>query len=230
MRRNVILGLMTAALVVFGAASANALAIDATIAGIFTDSSLSTPIGDLVIDGEGNATGTLAAGQAILVNVLIDNTGAEAIEAIGASITFQGNQSDFFGGIIPGSILQEGGFGGASLSNIGSGAIKVNSPNLPGAAGDVWLQALAYATTGGVDGSGTQTADIQLLFIVSGASGSDLVSFVMGFTAGDAIAAPGGADIPTTFSSAAVNIPEPGTALLMGLGLAGLAGAGRRRS
>ena len=224
--------ILSASILILSTSSASSLDIDATIAGIFTNSSLSTPIADLVIDAEGNATGTLAAGQAILVNVLIDNTLGEAIEAIGASITFQGDQTDFAGGIIPGSILQEAGFGGASLSNIGSGAIKVNSPNLPGEAGDVWLQALAYATVGGIDGTGTQTADIQLLFIVSGASGSDFVDFVMGFTAGDAIAAPGGADIPTTFSDATVNAPEPGSFVLAlaSLGTIGLIRRVRRQA
>ena len=229
MRKNVFVGLI-AAMFVLGASNASALAIDATIAGIFTDSSLATPVAGLVIDAEGNAAATLAAGQAILVNVNVDNTLGEAIETIGASITFQGNLTQFVGGIIPGSILQEAGFGGASLSNIGSGAIKGNTPNPQGAAGDVWLQALAYGAAGGVNGTGTQTADIQLLFIVTGAAGSDQVDIVIGFTTGDVITAPGGAAVPTTFSGAVVNVPEPGTALLMGLGLAGLAGAGRRKS
>ncbi len=230
MRKNVILGLVTAVLVVFGAASANALALDATIGGIFTDSSMATPVGDLIIDAEGNASATLVAGQAILVNINIDNTVGDAIETIGATLTIQGNQVQFVGGIIPSGILQEGGFGGASLSNIGSGAIKGNTPNQPGDAGDVWVQALAYGTPGGVDGTGTLVDNLQLLFIVTGASGSDLVDLVFGLTAGDVITAPGGASIATPFSSAVVNVPEPGTALLMGLGLAGLAGAGRRKS
>jgi hypothetical protein len=162
--------------------------------------------------------------------VLVDNTGGESLETIGASIVFQGDQTQFVGGIIPGSILQEAGFGGSSLANIGSGAIKGNSPNAQGVAGDVWLQALAYGSAGGVDGTGTQTADIQLLFIVTGGTGSSQILFSLGFTAGDVITAPGGALVATSFSDAVVNVPEPGTALLMGLGLAGLAAVGRRKS
>ncbi|MFP6656525.1 MAG: PEP-CTERM sorting domain-containing protein [Myxococcota bacterium] len=230
MRKNVILGFVTAALVVFGASSASALALNATIGGIFTDSSLSTAVAGVVIDGDGNATATLAAGQAVLVNINVDNNSAEAIEAIFATLTIQGDQTNFLGPNAPGSILEEAGFGGGSLANIGTGMVKVNTPNAPGAAADVWIQALAYGTAGGVDGSGDTTADISLLFIVSGASGGDLVEFLLGVTSGDAITAPGGAGVATTFSGATINVPEPGTALLMGLGLLGLAGAGRRRS
>jgi len=230
MRKNLILGFVTAALVVFGAASASALALDATIGGIFTDSGLGTPIASVVIDGEGNATADLAAGNAVLININVDNSGADAIEAIFASLTIQGDQTNFLGPNAPGSILTEAGFGGGSLANIGTGAVKVNTPNAPGVAGDVWLQALAYGTAGGVNGTGTTTANISLLFIVSGASGGDFVGFDLGTTLGDAITAPGGGAVATTFSGATINVPEPGTALLMGLGLAGLAGAGRRRS
>jgi hypothetical protein len=229
MRKNLIVGLMTAAIVVFGATSASALAIDATVLDIFTTSSSGTSIGDLAIDGEGNATGTLAAGNAIMLNIHIDNTAGESLETLGASITFQGDQTDFLAGIAPGSILAEAGFGGASLARIAAPAIKGNTPNPAGTAGDVWVQALAYGSPGGVNGTGTQTADIQLLFIVSGASGSDQVDFGLSLTTGDVIEF-GGIAVATTFSGAVVNVPEPGTALLMGLGLAGLAGAGRRKS
>jgi hypothetical protein len=231
MRKNVILGFFTAALVVLGTTSASALTIDATIAGIFTNSGLGTPVGDLVIDGSGDATATLAVGNAILVNVNIDNTGGESLETIGATITFQGDQTQFVGGIIPGSILQEAGFGGGSLSNLGS-AIKGNSPNPQGVAGDVWQQALAYGSAGGVNGTGTQTADIQLLFIVTGAVGSPEVVFDLGFTAGDVITAPGGALVPTTFSGAVVNVPEPSSfaLALASLGMVGLITRVRRQA
>ena len=186
------------------------------------------PVGGLVIDGSGNATAPLAAGQFILVNIHIDNTAGEAIEGIFASIIFQGDQTQFVGSVVPGSILTEPGILANSLGNIGTGAIKGNTPNPQGFAGDIWLQALAYGSAGGVDGSGSQTADISLFFAVTGASGGELVLFDFGLTTGDVIFAPGGGAIPTTFSGAVVNIPEPGTALLLGLGLLALAGRNRR--
>ena len=63
--------------------------------------------------------------------------------------------------------------------------------------------------------------------MVLGAVGAnDTITFDIGLTDGDAIA---GASV-INFNSAVINVPEPGTALLMGLGLAGLAGAGRRKN
>jgi len=232
MRKNVILGFVTAALVVFGTFSASALALNATIAGIFTDSSLSTAVAGVVIDGDGNATATLAAGQAVLVNINVDNSGADAIEALFASVIIQGDQTNFLGPNAPASILAESGFGASALSNVGTGAVKFNTPNAPGVAGDVWVQALAYAMAGGVDGSGTTSADISLLFIVSGASGGDFVAFDLGSTTGDAITAPGGASVATTFSGATINVPEPGSfaLALTSLGTVGLITRVRRRA
>lgn len=216
------------------ASNASALDLDATIAGIFTDSSLGTPIASVVIDGEGNATADLAAGNAVLININVNNSGADAIEALFATLTIQGDQTNFLGPNAPGSILTEAGFGGGSLGNIGTGAVKVNTPNAPGVAGDVWIQALAYGTAGGVDGSGTTSADISLLFIVSGASGGDSVSFDLGITVGDTITAPGGGSVASgvTFSGATINVPEPGSfaLALASLGTVGLITRVRRRA
>jgi hypothetical protein len=228
MRKNVLLGLITATLVVFGSFSASALSLDANIGGIFTDSSLSTLIPSFVDTGDGNATADLTGGGFVLVNITVENAPADAVAAIFATLTFQGQQTLYVGGNIPGSILTEAGFGGSSLGDVGTGGIKGNSPNQQGEAGDVWQQGMGYAKQVGTTGTGPDT--ISLLYMITGATGNDFVGYVMGLTAGDAIADINQDPIATSFDSAFINVPEPGTALLMGLGLAGLAGAGRRRS
>jgi len=221
------MGLITAVVLVFGASSASALALDANIAGIFTDSTFATPLPGAVIDGSGDeATATLAAGQGIIITIDVSNAPADLISGIFATLTVQGDQLNLLGAVPVAAILAGGTlFMPTNLGNIGSGAVKGNSPNAFGTAGDVWVQALAYGAAAGTIGAGPDLAAVQLFFVVTGASGGDQVDFTFGLTAGDAIDAGSG----TTFNGAVINVPEPGTALLMGLGLIGLAGAGSRR-
>ena len=226
MRSNVILGLITATLVVFGTFAASALGLNANVGGVFTDSSFTTPVGDLVIDGNGDATATLAAGQGVIITIDVANPDAETITAIFATLAVEGSQiASLLGVVLPNNMLKGPGFLDKSLSDVGTGAIKGNGPNLlPGTAGEIWIQGVGYALQAGAFGTGPD--QIQLFMVLGNVAPNEQINFVLGLTAGDAI------DGASTvgFDSAVINVPEPGTALLMGLGLAGLAGAGRRRS
>lgn len=230
--------IVSASILILSTSSASALVLDATIEGIYTSSALTTLIPGLVIDGNGDATATLEAGQVILVDLLLDNTAMESLLTIGATITFQGDQMSYLGAFtIPPAIFKESGFGATpSLGNIGSGGIKGNSP-FPddGTGGDVWLQAAAYGSPGGVTGISDladQTALIQLAFTVTGASGSEVIDFVLSFTTGDEVLDQSGNQVATMFDGTTINVPEPGSLALAlaSLGTVGLVTRVRRRN
>ena len=214
--------LFLALLVGIVGSNANALSLDARIGGVFTDSTLSTVAPGATVNAEGDVYNyAMSVGEFIRVDILISNPEEDLIEAIAASLTYQGEDLDYIGANVPGSILQESGFGAPGLNNIGTGVIKANTPNPPGASGDVWVQAIAYGVAGGVSGPGPDT--VSLLFEVTGAANSGFADFTLGFTTGDFVS---GAS--ATFSSAVVTImPEPSAMLLIGLGLAGLSIRGR---
>jgi hypothetical protein len=65
--------------------------------------------------------------------------------------------------------------------------------------------------------------------VLAGATGFTRLDFDLVQTDGDVPFAEGGAQ-SLSINNAVINVPEPGTALLMGLGLTGLAAAGRRQS
>jgi hypothetical protein len=220
--------ILCAAVFAFCASNAAALDLTANIAGVFTDSTFITLVPDFVDNGDGTAAASLAAGQAILVTIDVSNAPADFITGIFATLTVQGDQLNLLGAAPVPSILAGGSvFAPTSLGNIGSGAVKGNSPNAFGTAGDVWVQALAYGAAGGTIGAGPDIAAVQLFFVVTGASGGDQVDFNFGLTAGDAITAPS-----TTFNGAVINVPEPGALALSftSLGTVGLLARIRRRA
>ena len=108
------------------------------------------------------------------------------------------------------------------ISNLESG-VSDTSVQGPGQE-DTFLSVLG---TSGAGGDGTaEAAQFQIVYNVIGAGSTNL--FIGTFSA-YADAYSGASDNVVNNTSVAITVvPEPGTALLMGLGLAGLAAAGRR--
>jgi hypothetical protein len=215
---------------VISASTASALDVDFNIATIETalPPGGGDQLADLVIDVDGNATtNMLAAGNLIAMQVVISNPNNESLTGIFSSVVFDGAQLDFLGSQgVPSEILVGGTtFSSTSLTKVANPDIKINTPNPDdGSGGPVWVQATAFGSGAGTDGAGPDSYNI-FFAVRPGVASNATILLSHEFTAGDAT------DAPTlNLESAAINIPEPGTALLMGLGLVGLGAAGRRRS
>ena len=226
--------ILSAMIFVLNTSSASALDLDSNILGIFTDSSFGTSVPNLVIDADGNATGTLAAGNVVLLGIDVYNVDAEVISAIFATTTTNGAQfSGSLGAQLPNSMLKASGFGATSLANVNSGQVKGNSPAADyGDAGDLWIQSVSYALQAGAEGTGPDT--IQIALVLGNVAAGEFVNFDLGLTAGDAIAGAGGQPLlgPTTFEGATINAPEPSSVVLAlaSMGTVGLVARRRRRA
>jgi hypothetical protein len=222
--RTFISTLLATALLVFSASSASALAISL-----------------------GGASGSTTPGSQVSVTVSIDAEGTTGIVTFSVGVLFDDAQLSYnqaassttsytlyntvtnpkTGVVGPGTYLNAASTCGGSYYSPSAGAgceLRVGTTNQV----NVDYISTGFPTTGTTGG----TADLMatLVFDVIGASGSAAISLslsspgnVIGDNTGAAIAA-------TTSGSGSISIiPEPTTALLVGLGLAGLGIAGRRR-
>ena len=216
MRRKITTLLATAALVLFGAGTASAISV--TMTSDYDGVSV-LPVGALVnieLFLDADVTGI----QLLSVGVAFDNaifqynpqslaaTGVPSYilyGSVGMAMTWLQAQQDPWQ-TWPGTVLP------------GTAQVNVN-----------WADASFVGT--GVTGLGIKIAGIQLQVI---AEGDGLGDVILSSTLGGNVLQVGGVVVPLpTVGTFAVNtavIPEPTTAVLVGLGLAGLGIAGRRRS
>ncbi len=186
------------------------------------------------VNGPNDIEVDLTPGDIVAVGIVVENAPRDAIEGLFTSLVVDDDQVRLLGGGFV-DILSEDSCTGFACTpkalrpGIPAPINKPNSPRSQGTGTEQWVQALAHSIQSGTTGSGPDFAGL-IGFTVQDRGALDRVEFVMALTPGDVIFSPGGVLFagPINFSSAVINIPEPGTALLVGVGLIGLIAAGRR--
>lgn len=181
----------------------------------------------------GPNSATVLFGESVTIDIVLTNTSATSVNGLGASVTNYG-ANEFVSGsavstylnaicVAPGAC-----FGG--LSNLAGPALSESSIGTNGNRVQIALSASLSPVVGapntdqGLD-NGVGTAMFRVTFTAVESANIEIGTSYQG----DGVIIPGGDSIQAQGDTFALTVvPEPGTALLMGLGLAGLAAAGRR--
>ncbi len=180
------------------------------------------------------------AGDVVVIDIVVSNPTADLISLIFAQLIVDSTQLGLLGGsYFP--ILDQGSCTGflcsppTLVSIFSAPQPSVDSPLLLGTGTELWFEVPAHGLSGGTTGTGPDVAATLAFSIVADQVGSSPIDIRIGRAPGlgGGILVPGAPmqpfEGPVNFSGAVINVPEPGTALLVGLGLIGLVAAGRRR-
>jgi len=182
---------------------------------------------------------SFTAGDIIALVVSADNTPNDVVTAIFATLAFDGTQLQYLGGGFTGPIL-EGTCTGFSCVNpelgpgIGSPVLKPLSPFGQSTGSTDWLQVIAHTNPLGTNSATTPVSAVTStlgFLVLPGATYSCITCEInlMIEPNSDTVAGPGGGAFAGPVNLVSVSMaPEPGTALLVGLGLMALGASGRR--
>ena len=207
-RNSIILSTLLA----IGLGAGSAAATDANLQ--FTDLAMQTSPG-VVITGN---SATASLGDVFEISIFVDNANADAVVDLFTFVNVTPGAFTRLNGVgLP--ILDEGVFGQVltPLSGFGNQAVG----QAPGT-----LVGLAHGVVG--TGDSTAARNEQATVLIFQVTGTGVFEITQSESGNSTI---NGVDQGPSFGpSLTVVVPEPGTALLMGLGLAGLAAAGRREN
>ena len=181
----------------------------------------------------GDQGATVAPGDQVTIDIVITNTAGTSVNGLGASVTDYG-ANEFVGGqavtnylnaicVAPGTCF--GGLDNLAGPDLSESAIGANGNRI-----QIALSAALSPVVGaGVDQGLDSNAGTAQFTVTLTARESASINVGTSYQ-GDGVILSDGSSIQAQGATFALTvIPEPGTALLMGLGLAGLASAGRRK-
>ncbi len=232
MRTLRIFGLTASLALALSAGSATALNLE--VGFFLTSSVFANPV---TVNSLGSLSGqpvdidvVLTPGDRIVLEVWVENDDEEDLSAIFASLVTDFTQVRFQSGGYS-EILQESGAPMSPSLAPGPPAPfdKPNNPTSLLTGLENWVQAVAHTNAAGTTGRGPDIAAFLIYNYVG--MGSEVVDLTIALTAGDALATVGGLPLAGAidFQSAVIHVPEPGTMLLVGLGLLGLGALRQRR-
>ena len=181
----------------------------------------------------GADSATVNVGDSFTIDILVTNTAGTELAGLGASVSEYG-ANEFDSGAAVSSYLNavcvSPGICFGGLLNLAGGALEESA--IGGFGDRVQIALSAGLSTVANDGSIDQGIDgvvgtTQFSLTFTAAESADIL--IGTSYQGDGVILGDGTSIQAQGATFSLNvIPEPGTALLMGLGLAGLASAGRR--
>lgn len=215
---------ITFAAAVFGSATAHGLSFSAEFN--LANSVIANPV---TVNVANRIALDLTPGDIFALNVIVENVPGDTLTAVFASLVVDGTQLQFLGGAYSDILIEESCTGPmcspAALSpGIPSPIAKPSQPFHLATGTSYWIQAIAHTNVNGASGTGPDSGLI-LAFQYAGLGGYAPLEFATALTAGDAIG--GNVTSPINFSGAYINVPEPGVAILLGLGLAAMSASKR---
>jgi hypothetical protein len=183
----------------------------------------------------GGLDATAAPGGTVSVTVTIDSEATTGIVLLSVGVLFDDTKLSYdkpassatsyalYGGRGGGGFLAASSTCGGYPTDGTACSLRVGTTN------QVNIDYVSADLTNGTVNTGSFLAATLVFNVLPGASGDAAVSITTS-SPGNTVTLAGGAGTATLSGSGIVTIPEPTTALLIGLGLAGLGVAGRRRA
>ena len=176
--------------------------------------------------------GVLTAGDVIVLDVRASNPGQDIFKSMFVSLVYDATELQYIGAELFDILVEDSCTGSgctpARLSPIvGGGQLeKPNDPASEGTGTDAWVHAFVHANIDGASGTGGEIATRMTLQVLANLTS---VTIDMALTPGDTITDENLVEFAGPLSlNGIVVTPEPGTALLLGLGLLALGLRGRR--
>lgn len=172
------------------------------------------------------SSATLTAGDTIALDVRVFNPALDSFDAMFASLVFDSTQLQYLGAVLFPILVEETCVGTECTTKslmpiVGGGQLeKPNDPESLGTGSEAWVNSLVHTNPESAAGPGGEVANRLFFEVLTGLSSA---TFGMALTAGDIILDGNNAAFTGPLSlNGIVVTPEPGTAVLLGLGLLGL--------